>query len=362
MNNRKRAIIFSSAALILLLILMVVFLKTTGKDIVISEKQQISLQGGTADSTVILHTLPIPKAGDYRFSIRWQVDHPGFLSGFVIKAPDGQVLFSSTADCCECESELFSLVPADYRLEIHILTDPDALLQFINTYIDPDLMALALTRAEPSYASGSNAVNPGMFRKGSWEADFRITASRRDYSVVISMFLGGLIGLAATALLLTLSKNGTDYKCKYDERQELLQGRAFKYAFYTLLIYLVFLIFFAMGNIRIPAEQSVVLSFGVIFSISVFAVYSIWKEAYFSLNENKVKLFWSFSLFLLFNLIIGIWCISSDPVIENGVLTYRCINLFLGIWGIFILIGIFIKQILSKREELQSDADEEDAE
>ena len=362
MNNRKRAIIFSSTALILLLILMVVLVKTSDKDIIISEKQQISLQGGTADSTVILHTLPIPKAGDYRFSIRWQVDHPGFLAGFVIKAPDGQVLFSSTADCCECESELFSLVPADYRLEIHILTDPDALLQFINAYIDPDLIALALTRANPSYGSGSAAVNPDMFRNGSWEADFRITAGKHDYSMIAAMFLGALIGLSATALLLTLSKNGTDFKCKYDERQELLQGRAFKYAFYTLLIYLVFPIFFAIGDIRIPAEQSVVLSVGMVFSISVFAVYSIWKEAYFSLNENKTKLLLSFSFFILFNLIIGLWSASSGELIENGILTYRCINLLFAIWGICLLIEIFVKQILSKKEEIQSDADEEDAE
>ena len=56
-----------------------------------------------------------------------------------------------------------------------------------------------------------------------------------NIAYIIGVIVGVAVGLVLTFLLIRYSRTDKKIKPKYDERQELIRGRGFKYAFYTRL-------------------------------------------------------------------------------------------------------------------------------
>lgn len=86
-----------------------------------------------------------------------------------------------------------------------------------------------------------------------------IIGTSGDESTAEARFIIGLVLVFAVSALLVLlllktTKNDGSIKCKYDERQELVRGRGFKYALFTI---------------------------GAIIGMMVYVIYAIWNEAYF---------------------------------------------------------------------------------
>ena len=100
------------------------------------------------------------------------------------------------------------------------------------------------------------------------------------FAVCYMLFWGGII-------LFALPKNQVFKKSKYDERQRAEQGKAFQYAYITLLCYLI--MWMAADKLFGTdwCEMTFGLFLGIGFSVSVFLAYCIFRDAYFSVGEHK---------------------------------------------------------------------------
>lgn len=167
---------------------------------------------------------------------------------------------------------------------------------------------------------------------------------------IIGVIAGVAVGLVLVFLLIRYFRTDKKIMPQYDERQELIRGRGFKYAFYTSLVYfgLLTLTIFCLTEIVQPG----VLTFlGVCLSVLVYAGYCIWHEAYFALNENPKRVMIAFSVIGVCNVIIGLSNLHEVPSLRSadatpGLLNLTCAMLFVGIFLI-----LLVKHIANKRRE-----------
>lgn len=144
----------------------------------------------------------------------------------------------------------------------------------------------------------------------------------------------------------------------YDERQLLVRGQAYKAAFFTLIAF-VTLASLMSELFEIPLFMSFCgMWIGVCFSIVVFAIICIWKEAYMSLYQNAKGVILIFSFVGIMNIGAGIRVIlEKRPMLENGAISIDCTNLVVGIlfWLVFI---VFCARLIYNKKHSEEEEEE----
>lgn len=161
---------------------------------------------------------------------------------------------------------------------------------------------------------------------------------------------GLVIGMVLVIVILRLTKKDYSLRCKYDERQQLVRGRGFKYGFFTLMLYDIF---YGFGNVILEkqvVDHMTAVFFGVFLGIAVYASYCIWHEGYFSLNENPKRVMLVFAILAVSNFIIFAVQILHGTVMKDGIITYHCVNLLCGVLFIIIFMVVFAKWFCNRRE------------
>lgn len=174
-------------------------------------------------------------------------------------------------------------------------------------------------------------------------------------SILTGILIGVLAGLLLVIVILKVTKKDGSIKCRYDERQEKVRGRGFKYGFFALLIYncVVALIIVVVDSCegKRYVDDATLMLFGILFGVFIYASYCIWNEAYFSLNENRGRVFIAFAVIALVNFIIAAVNIMNGTMMKNGVLTFQCMNLLCGIMLVLIILEQAVKSLCDKEEE-----------
>lgn len=156
--------------------------------------------------------------------------------------------------------------------------------------------------------------------------------------------------LVAVVMFIFNRKAHTDgaRKPRFDERQELVRGRGYKYAFFTLMVYLV-----AYGVIGYTWFAPLVGAFlGLVIGVGVYACYTIWQDAYFALNEKRRMYILLDALIFAINAAAGVSNILQGRVMENGVVTGGgSLNLMCAVLFLVVLVALLCKEIASRREE-----------
>ncbi len=114
-----------------------------------------------------------------------------------------------------------------------------------------------------------------------------------------------LIVLILALLFLFLMKFGGK-KDNYDERQELIRGKGFKYGFLTMML-ADGILAVAMRKIQL-APQWLILT-PIFAGLWVFSIYALWNSAYFAINQKKIR--WLSWFFLLMGLLDGTQSITN---------------------------------------------------
>ena len=136
-------------------------------------------------------------------------------------------------------------------------------------------------------------------------------------------------------------------EAKYDERQTAVRGRAFKYAYGTLLVALLF--YAASDDIW---NWCVPLT-GCAAALAVSLV-SIMNEAYWWANTKRIGQYVTFALLGLMNLGLALSSWLRGDLIVDGVLQIGGANLVLGSVFIYIFVIATIQ-----RARLRRDGDED---
>ncbi|MEE0061443.1 MAG: hypothetical protein UE295_11505 [Acutalibacteraceae bacterium] len=157
------------------------------------------------------------------------------------------------------------------------------------------------------------------------------------------------------ALVLIVSKLAKNKSCNFDERQELIRGRAFKYAFFSILIYVagygVISALFEKDFMTTPAA----LYAGIYIALVIFAVYNIWNESFFALKQTPIPFIVLFSITTICSGYGGISSIKDGSIIENGLLTFDFMSLVASIAFAVIVITILIRLIINKKSEQEGE-------
>ena len=101
--------------------------------------------------------------------------------------------------------------------------------------------------------------------------------------------VGIVFGLILAIALIMIANKNRKIKTEYDERQLRVRGDAYRYAFYTVVIWEVFLFILACDEIRLPIPEYVLHFAGILAGVIVLSSYCIWKDAYWGLNNNRKR-------------------------------------------------------------------------
>ena len=167
----------------------------------------------------------------------------------------------------------------------------------------------------------------------------------------LGLVSGLALGIIIALVVLRLTKTNGRIKCEYDERQALIRGKGYKLSFFILLFYMVLYGLTTVMEIRIPADNFVVMMLGVCLAVVAQVVYCVWNEAYVSLNENPRKLIIAFVLIAVVNIAMGVSSVIEGTVVVDGVLTFHCINLVAGIMCLLVIIFIMLRRHYASEEE-----------
>lgn len=167
----------------------------------------------------------------------------------------------------------------------------------------------------------------------------------RSIGIFIGMAVGLAVGIGVVALL--FRKKVLD--CTFDERQERARGQAFQYGFFTL-IGAVLVYSLAEQLLGRWCEPLVGAMLCICAGVGVFAVVCILKDAYLSLKEKPRTVMTLFVVISAANLVLGGVYLAEGTLVEDGVLTFRAVNLIAGSTTLLILAVYLVNYILRERE------------
>ncbi len=141
-------------------------------------------------------------------------------------------------------------------------------------------------------------------------------------------------------------------EAKYDERQTAVRGRAFKYAYGTLLVALLF--YAASDDIWNWCVPLTGCAAAIAVSLVPYAWVSIMNEAYWWANTKRIGQYVTFALLGLMNLGLALSSWLRGDLIVDGVLQIGGANLVLGSVFIYVFVIAMIQ-----RARLRRDGDED---
>ena len=302
--------------------------------------QRVRSEAGQLNTPSSEGNFTISKSGKYSISIRWQPENMkvhdvtakdiGFVTSCKVTDEQGETVYST----------------------LGLATD---------TYMTTDLEA-GNYHMEFSYFADRETF-PDLAENGTWQIDYRLSVnyvrpfSTRDICAVFSILLGTCILLILTV---SLYRKQQVAGSRYDERQEVEQGRAFRYAFYAAMVTVgVSLIIDSMG-IFADGRSSVFYAASIFIGLMVYVIYGYWHDCYIALNEKKGFTITFLLIIGVINLIIGLSSLHRDGWLdETGRMVPTDLNFLCGATAILLVVAGLIRFVSEKLSAKDDGGDDE---
>lgn len=161
-----------------------------------------------------------------------------------------------------------------------------------------------------------------------------------------------LVCVCVTLALILITKKDGSIKCRFDERQEIVRGRGYKYAFFTMMICMaVFACLNESADLEQHIEGSLEMVIAICAGVAVYASYCIWHEGYFALNENQGRLLIVFIILGVMNVVLGGMAWREGRCFENGVLTINFSNAVCGVLSLWVSVMVALKWMRDRKED-----------
>jgi len=166
----------------------------------------------------------------------------------------------------------------------------------------------------------------------------------------IGAITGFVIGLLLCVVIFMVCNKNGKMKSEYDERQNVIRGKGYKYGFYTAMFYFAFMAIWPLTEIELPLSITVEAFVGIVLSVLVMSVYSIWNDAYWAINNNVERYTIMFIVITIFNLFVGGMSIAKGHMFKDGKLQDPFINLLCGIMFLIIAVVLIVKKYTKKED------------
>ena len=169
------------------------------------------------------------------------------------------------------------------------------------------------------------------------------------------------IVMAVVILFILWKYKKKTVKGNFDERQELIRGRGYKYATFTLLILLALDMMAESSGIIdvLPVAREIVTFFIIMAGVMVYALYCIKNDSFFGVGQDTRTyraLMWVIIVLNAFTGLNGL----RDGVMENGKLASSpCMSLVFCTGFTIIMIALYVKKAKNAREELSEESPED---
>lgn len=166
------------------------------------------------------------------------------------------------------------------------------------------------------------------------------------------VLIGFLVSFGIVYLLITVLRKRRGGHGQYDERQTLVQGRAYKASLFTLLFYLLAVGLFDLFTGIRWCSLFVCVMIGICLSIGVYAMICIVNDAYISVREKPRFTLLLLTVVSVMNLVPGIAnLLHPGYLLTGGILNEHITNLLVGVLLLALAIGLLLRILRSKREE-----------
>ena len=277
----------------------------------------------------------------------------GFITTLTVTDASDEIVYSSTQGAIFLDTVIY-LKPGNYKVNYYYFADEDEFYDFESTNVVSIKEAQQMVKDInfPAFKENGNTV---------FNYEF-CCLSKEEGLVFPSIMLGWgmLMGLLFGFFVAEFVLFGKEGEKKYDERQILEQGKAFKIGFFVMLITVEALIILNISGIAIVADYPVFYQTAIFLGLLTYVVYCIWHESYFAVNEKSTRVSIFFAFIALVNLVIGIINIIHGQLIVDGRITFRILNLLCAVLFIVIFATMLLKRIANSRKS--SDDEEEDDE
>ncbi|BBF44933.1 hypothetical protein lbkm_3673 [Lachnospiraceae bacterium KM106-2] len=143
-------------------------------------------------------------------------------------------------------------------------------------------------------------------------------------------------------------------KCEdeYDERQIAARGSAYKYGFFTAILYMYFSMVIKLWLGHPWCAESLEAVIGICLSVIVFITVCIWKDAYVSFRRSTKSQCILVAIVGGLNLFVGIRdMMHPEKVIDGDMLNGVSPNLLIGVMFCFVGAVTLIKRMKDSRIE-----------
>ena len=277
----------------------------------------------------------------------------GFITTFVVTDSNDNVVYSSTQGAIYLDTVIY-LMPGNYKVTYYYFSDPDEFYDFESTNI------VSIKEASQMVKD----INfPAFKENGTTVFNYEFCClSKEEAKVFPSIMLswGLLVGLLAGFLLAEFLLFGKDSEKRFDERQILEQGKAFKIGFFVLLVTIEAIIILNFTGIASVADYPVFYQIAIFLGLLSYVVYCIWHESYFAINEKSTRVIILFAFIAAINIVIGIINAIHGQIIVDGRITFRILNPLCAILFIVIFATMLLKRIVNSKNASADEEEEDD--
>lgn len=308
-----------------------------------------SIENGELNVSKTNAIIDLPGEGICKMSVKWDnITMPGALPLMTITKENGDVVAWISGDSVNSELEFKVDEAANYIVESNYYISGDEFKEAIEI-IDKESASKIIIEEDGSFDGFTDFGKEGEWTT-QYEVDVNFSAAGGNFKRA-GAIIGFFIGLGIAVIILAITKNKGEYKEKYDERQTLVRGKAFKYAFEVAIVYFAMLGIFAEADLLQKFSISGLIMSGIIISICVCASYAIWNDGYFSLSTNKRGLLISFGFIEIANIVLMIISFVSGMIIDNGKVSFFLGIIVSSVVFLVLFIIILVKSIIDRRED-----------
>ena len=137
----------------------------------------------------------------------------------------------------------------------------------------------------------------------------------------------------------------------FDERQILITGKGYKYAFFTMFGLAILMLLWETFELPAFATPGALLYLTLLLGAFINAAYCIWNGAYFGVNSNKKRVLFPTVALAIVTTLSGIDRFREGDVIVDGLITWNILPLSVGIFSILLLSVVGLKTRKDRKDE-----------